>query len=103
MKKVIDFNSKFSIGTIVYGVLSGKIVKGKIVAIEYNLKENILKEPKKEIQYGICILSKEKPLPNNIVDFFTSNDSFWFETITEVKNYLSTQIKNTENEENNRI
>lgn len=100
MKKV-EFNSKFSIGTIVYGVLGGKIVKGKIVAIEYNLKENILKEPKEEVQYGICILSKEKPLPNNIVDFFINNDSFWFETITEVKNCLSTQIKNIENEESN--
>lgn len=100
MKKTIEFNSRFNIGTIVYGVLDGKIVKGKIINIEYKLEENFLKEPKKEINYGVCIFGDKRPFPKSTIDFYIDNNSIWFETITEVKNNLINQIKNKENEEN---
>ena len=43
MKKTVEFNSKFNLGDVVYGIEHNVTVKAKIICINYSKQDTLVK------------------------------------------------------------
>lgn len=89
MKKTVEFNTRFNLGDIVYGIEAhGKSIKAKITAIVYNKKDTIIAE-----NY-INDVSYEATLLDGSSDVYYINKHYkhWFKSKDDLIDYLKTQI-----------
>ena len=90
MKKTVEFNTRFNLGDIVYGIdINNKSTKAKITSIVYNKKDTIATE-----NY-INDVSYEAVLLDGSLSTCYINEVHckgWFKTKDELIDYLKTQI-----------
>ena len=88
MKKTVEFNSKFNLGDVVYGIEHNVTVKAKIICINYSKQDTLVKENTIN-----CASYDATPLDNSLNKYYIRDDSKnWFKTKDELIDYLKTQI-----------
>ena len=95
MKKTVEFNTKFNLGDIVYGIFNNKSVKAKITAVYYHKKDTLVRENfTNEVDYEIEPLNKTFSIYDKGPTqwYINEDDKSWFKTKDELIDYLKTQI-----------
>ena len=93
MKKVIEFNPKYNLGDIVYGIFNNKAVKAKIISINYNRRSTLVSE-----DFINRITYEVTPLDNSFDTYCINGDNdysmdgVWFKSKDDIVDYLKTQI-----------
>lgn len=90
MKKVIEFNPKYNLGDIVYGIFNSEAVKAKITEICYNKKSTLVND---DCFTNITYIANS--LINSttyIINEFDKGNGVWFKSKDDAIDYLKTQI-----------
>lgn len=93
MKKVIEFNPKYNLGDTVYGIFNNKVVKAKIISINYSKKSTLVSE-----DFANRISYEAAPLDNSFNTYYINVDNehsmegVWFKSKDDIIDYLKTQI-----------
>ena len=88
MKKTVEFNTRFNLDDIVYGIFNNESVKAKITSVYYHKKDTLVKENTIN-----CASYDATPLDNSLNKYYIRDDSKnWFKTKDELIDYLKTQI-----------
>ena len=89
MKKTVEFNSKFNLGDVVYGIdINDKSTKAKITSIVYNKKDTVATENYiNEVNYEATLLDG-----STNVCYINKHSKNWFKSKDELIDYLKTQI-----------
>ena len=90
MKKTVEFNSKFNLGDVVYGIEHNVTVKAKIICINYS------KETIEEFKKGLSLLRKAYVYAQRI-DWLLSDDDGEESFHKRLKEELG-NLKNKKNE-----
>ena len=90
MKKTVEFNTRFNLGDIVYGIEHNVAVKAKIICINYS------KQTIKEFKKGLAILKKAYIYAQRI-DWLLSDDDGEESFHKRLKEELD-NLKNKKNE-----
>lgn len=102
MKKVIEFNPKYNLGDIVYGIFGNEAVKAKIISINYSKKSTFVSE-----DFTNRVSYEAAPLDNRISTYYIeennkcSIDGVWFKFKDDAIDYLKTQIDKITTDEYN--
>ena len=84
MKKTVEFNSKFNLGDVVYGIEHNVTVKAKIICINYSKQDTLVKENTIN-----CASYDATPLDNSLNKYYIRDDSKnWFKTKDELIDYM---------------
>ena len=89
MKKTVEFNTRFNLGDIVYGIdINNKSTKAKITSIVYNKKDTVATENYiNEVNYEATLLDGSTD-----VCYIYKHSKNWFKSKDELIDYLKTQI-----------
>ena len=89
MKKTVEFNTRFNLGDIVYGIdINNKSTKAKITSIVYNQKDTVATENYiNEVNYEATLL--DGSIDICYINKYSKN---WFKSKDELIDYLKTQI-----------
>ena len=90
MKKVIEFNPKYNLGDIVYGIFNNEVVKAKITEISYGKRSTLVND-----DYFTSITYIADSLISSttyIINKFDKGNGVWFKSKDDVIDYLKTQI-----------
>ena len=90
MKKVIEFNPKYNLGDIVYGIFNNEVVKAKITEISYGKRSTLVND-----DYFTSITYIADSLISSttyIINEFDKGNGVWFKLKDDVIDYLKTQI-----------
>ena len=90
MKKVIEFNPKYNLGDIVYGIFNNEIVKAKITEISYGKRSTLVND-----DYFTSITYIADSLISSttyIINKFDKGNGVWFKSKDDIIDYLKTQI-----------
>ena len=90
MKKVIEFNPKYNLGDIVYGIFNNEVVKAKITEISYGKRSTLVNN-----DYFTSITYIADSLISSttyIINKFDKGNGVWFKSKDDVIDYLKTQI-----------
>lgn len=89
MKKTVEFDTRFNLGDIVYGIgVNSKSTKAKITSIVYNKKDTIATENYiNDVSYEATLLDGSLS-----VCYINKQCKEWFKTKNELIDYLKTQI-----------
>ena len=90
MKKVIDYNPKYNLGDIVYGIFNNEVVKAKITEISYGKRSTLVND-----DYFTSITYIADSLISTttyIINKFDKGNGVWFKSKDDIIDYLKTQI-----------
>ena len=88
MKKTVEFNTRFNLGDIVYGMEHNMAVKARITIIDYSKRDTLVRED--DINHASY---EAMPFNNTLGVYYIRDDSKnWFKTKDELIDYLKTQI-----------
>ena len=90
MKKVIEFNPKYNLGDIVYGIFNNGVVKAKITEINYGKRSTLVND-----DYFTSITYIADSLISSttyIINKFDKGNGVWFKSKDDIIDYLKTQI-----------
>ena len=90
MKKVIEFNPKYNLGDIVYGIFNNEVVKAKITEISYGKRSTLVND-----DYFTSITYIADSLISSttyIINKFDKGNGVWFKSKDDIIDYLKTQI-----------
>ena len=89
MKKTVEFNTRFNLGDIVYGIdINDKSTKAKITSIVYNKKDTVATENYiNEVNYEATLLDGSTDVCQ-----INKRSKNWFKSKDELIDYLKTQI-----------
>ena len=90
MKKVIEFNPKYNLGDIVYGIFNNEVVKANITEISYGKRSTLVND-----DYFTSITYIADSLISSttyIINKFDKGNGVWFKSKDDVIDYLKTQI-----------
>ena len=90
MKKVIEFNPKYNLGDIVYGIFNNEVVKAKITEIGYGKRSTLVND-----DYFTSITYIADSLISSttyIINKFDKGNGVWFKSKDDIIDYLKTQI-----------
>ena len=90
MKKVIEFNPKYNLGDIVYGIFNNEVVKAKITEISYGKRSTLVND-----DYFTSITYIADSLISSttyIINEFDKGNGVWFKSKDDIIDYLKTQI-----------
>ena len=90
MKKVIEFNPKYNLGDIVYGIFNNEVVKAKITEISYGKRSTLVND-----DYFTSITYIADSLISTttyIINKFDKGNGVWFKSKDDIIDYLKTQI-----------
>ena len=93
MKKVIEFNPKYNLGDIIYGIHDNKVVKAKITSVNYHRKSTLVTDTfLNDVTYGATDVNET--LESYYIRENTNNtvNGVWFKSKDDAIDYLKTQI-----------
>ena len=99
MKKVIEFNPKYNLGDIVYGIFNNEVVKAKITEISYGKRSTLVND-----DYFTSITYIADSLISTttyIINKFDKGNGVWFKSKDDIIDYLKTQIDKRTTDEYN--
>ena len=99
MKKTIEFNPKYNLGDIVYGIHDNKAVKAKITEINYGKRSTLVND---DCFTNITYIANSLISSTTyIINKFDKGNGVWFKSKDDIIDYLKTQIDKITTDEYN--
>lgn len=99
MKKVIEFNLKYNLGDIVYGIFNNETVKAKISEINYGKRSTLVND---DCFTNITYIAESLISSTTyIINEFDKGNGVWFKSKDDAIDYLKIQIDKITTDEYN--